>query len=207
VTAEPAGSPGLRTIAARAARCGHYCWIEGQLFALAGAAASAPTESAADGTDDPGARVFLSTLAQRHGALAAAWRDRLPVRAGVDAGALVVPPTGPAAAVVGVLAEAPDARALLGALTADVLPRLLAAYEADLAGSSAVSEGPVQAVLLGALAEGDREIEAAAALLVREVTGGRAGGEKTGETGGWDSRLAVCWETRNGGLFPAAWPS
>ena len=98
--AEPAGWRGIDELAALV---GHYGWLEARLFELTGRWATAP---AGDGAaPDPRAdelRVWCAAASRRHGQLAAHWAQRLPVRAGVDAGSLVVAPSG-------ALAEALDA--------------------------------------------------------------------------------------------------
>jgi hypothetical protein len=140
------GATVFRTIGNLAVRCGHYCWLEHRLFELTGraASASAPPESSAV---DAEIRVFFSAMAARHAFLAAQWRDRLPVRVGVDANALVVPPPGHVGAALDLLGTAPGPLFVLGGLVEQVLPRLLLAYGDDAAHASAVSEAPVRAVL------------------------------------------------------------
>jgi RNA polymerase sigma factor (sigma-70 family) len=71
-------------------------------------------------------RVFLSEMS----AATPSWRrsgDRLPVRAGVDAAALVVPPPGPVVEALDLLAAEPDPWrwCVLGGLVEQILPRLL----------------------------------------------------------------------------------
>jgi hypothetical protein len=129
----------FRTIDELAERCGHYCWVEHRLFELAGAWASEDGE--------PALRVFLSAFSRQHGLLATEWYERLPVRAGVDRSALVVPPPGPLEGVLDVLGAEPDLNARVAGLSGVVLPQLIAAYEGHLARASPVSEGPVMAVL------------------------------------------------------------
>jgi hypothetical protein len=136
----------FRTIDALAERCGNYCWLEHRLFELTGRAASTPTRPAG-GAVDGEIRVFLSEMAARHAFLAAQWRDRLPVRAGVDADALVAPPSAQVGAAVELLAGASEARLVLSGLVEHLLPRLLLAYEEEAARASWVCEAPVRAVL------------------------------------------------------------
>jgi hypothetical protein len=180
-------SAGFRTIGERAVRCGHYCWLESRLFALTGHWASAPLPDGVGAALDPEIRVRCSRISSWHGFLAGQWHDRLPVRAGVDAGALIVPPPGPAA-------EALD------------LPSLLAAYDDDFAHASPVSELPVLAVLELARARAPREIEEG-----RDLLGwGAAAGTEVGNAaqkvanlrGGLQQVLGA-----NGSIFPAAWAS
>jgi hypothetical protein len=102
VAAEHGGPTPFRTIEELAACCGHYCWLERSLFALAGDRASRPDADEGEPIA-PEVRLALSELSARHALWATQWRDRLPVRAGVDAEALVTPPPGPLGAVVDLL--------------------------------------------------------------------------------------------------------
>ncbi len=103
--------------------------------------------------------VYLAGLARRHGALAELWRDRLPVRAGVDRGALVVAPPGPLAGALERLAAEPGPACRLAGLVHTVLPRLLQTYEAHLSAAAPVREGPVLMVLEEARRTGSVEAE------------------------------------------------
>jgi hypothetical protein len=189
---------GFRTIGELAERCGHYCWLEGSLFALLGDRACRP--DAPEGRPAvPEVRVLLSEISARRAFLAERWRDRLPVRAGVDAAALIVPPPGPLAAGIGLLADEPDPESVLGGVVGVFLPRLLGAFEADLALASPVREGPVRAVLESALALTRTDIEAGRSLLERVDTAG-GGDPKRAEFG---SRLERALE-RGDDVFPAA---
>ena len=182
--------PTFRTIDELAERCGHYCWIEYRLFALTGRLASAPrsdanvashTESAADavsGAHDSEIRVLLSEMASHHAFLAGQWRDRLPVRAGIDPDALVVPPPGPVEVALDLLGAEPEARVVLSGLVVQLLPRLLAAYEDDAAHASAVSEAPVLGLLELAHFRLTQEIRDGRILL------GRGSGEGSGRGSG-----------------------
>ena len=172
----------FRTIGELAERCGHYCWIENRLFALTGMWASTPITSAVHGA--PGAagaleapsasaaieaeiRVVASEMSSWHGFVAGQWRERLPVRAGVDTDALVVPPPGPLGPALDLLEADADLRGALGGLADQILPALLAAYDEHLAHASAVSEAPVCA-LLGLVRPRIRlEIEGGRELLLR----------------------------------------
>ena len=69
---------------------GGYCWAEKRVFEVAGGWAT----GAGDPGLEPAVRVWCAGVSRRHGLLAARWAERLPVRAGVDRAALVVPPTG-----------------------------------------------------------------------------------------------------------------
>jgi hypothetical protein len=180
---EPAAAPeaSFWTIEQLAERCGHFCWVERRLFELAGSRASAlgPAGSDPSGQGDAGdaeIRLYLSVLSARHALVAAQWRDRLPVRAGVDAAALVVPPPGPAEEVLQLCTAEPDLVLVLGGLVEQVLPALLDSYDRHLARTSAVREAPVRAVLELAGLRGRPEVAGGRALLRRmEETPDRAG--------------------------------
>jgi len=158
---ETAPLPGFvfRTIDELAQRCGQYCWIENRLFALTGMWAGTPmmagTPTAAGLPIAPGAsapieaemRVIASEMSSWHGFVAGQWRDRLPVRAGVDAEALVVAPPGPLGPALELLEAETDLTRALGGLTEQILPALLVAYDEHLAQASPVSEAPVCALL------------------------------------------------------------
>jgi hypothetical protein len=140
----------FRTIGDLAERCGQYCWIENRLFALTGMWASAPGAAGAAGAAgalEAEIRVACSAMSSWHGFVAGQWWDRLPVRAGVDPAALVVPPPGPFGPVFELLEADADLRGALGGLAEQILPALLGVYDEHLAGASPVSEAPVRALL------------------------------------------------------------
>ena len=112
-------------------------------------------------------RVVLSQMSARHGFFAAQWRDRLPVRAGVDAEAFVVPPPGPFGRALDLIESEPGLAHALGGLATQVLPRLVERYDRHLAQASPVSEAPVRAVLEWAALSTGREIRVAGLLLRR----------------------------------------
>jgi hypothetical protein len=116
-------------------------------------------------------------LAVRRAFLAAQWRDRLPVRAGVDADALVVAPPGPLAAAVDVLAAEPHPHLVLAGVVGPLLTRILEAYRADLAQASPVSEAPVRAVLDGAIRSTASDIAGGRLLLERVAEQGEGARE------------------------------
>jgi hypothetical protein len=191
----------FRTIDALAERCGNYCWLEHRLFELTGRAASTTNGPAGDAIDAE-IRVFFSEMAARHAFLAAQWRDRLPVRAGVDAVALVAPPSGDVAAALELVAGAADAVLVLSGLVEHLLPRLLLAYEEEAAQASVVSEGPVRAVLDVANLLLGQEVPAGQDLLRRGLTAG-PGPQKVAQFGGLVQR-ALGEAIR---IFPGARPS
>jgi hypothetical protein len=178
----------FRTIGDLAARCGHYSWLESSLFALLGdrACGAGPDEGR---PVVPEVRVVLSEMSARRALLAERWRDRLPVRAGVDAAALITPPPGPIAAAVGLLAEEPDPRLVLGGVVDQLLPRLLEAYRADLAQASPVSEGPVRAVLGCAIGATGSDIERGRSLLERVMAPGNGPNWLPVSNGRWKARM------------------
>jgi hypothetical protein len=167
---EGAGPP-WRGIDDLARRVGAYCWAEHRVFELTGRWAS--------GAGDPEIRVFFSVASARHAAWSAQWRDRLPVRAGVDLAALVAAP-GPGAAEAASLLEGQEDPLLqLAGLVTVLLPGLRLAYGAHLAQASPVSEGPVIAVLGQIGWAGDTEVAQGRALLEDRVApaAGRAEAE------------------------------
>jgi hypothetical protein len=138
----------------------------------------------------------------RHAELAAQWADRLPVRAGVDAAALVVPPPGRAAEALELLRAESDPLARLGGLVEQFLPGLLAMYAVHLTRASRVAEAPVRAVLELAAFYGEQEVTAGPDLLRRSrpAVGGQVGGV------GAASPFAALFEADTA-VFPAAWAS
>ena len=92
--------------------------------------------------------VWCAAVARRHGDLATRWAERLPVRAGVDAGALVRAPSSQLAAALDRLGDLDDAGAALGVLVSTVLPWLGEIYGAHLETASPVREAPVAEVLV-----------------------------------------------------------
>jgi hypothetical protein len=175
-----AGAATYRSIGELAELCGHYCWVERRIFEVTGSRASGPATDD-DATDAAGAgdaevRVVLSQMSARHGFFAAQWRDRLPVRAGVDAEALVVPPPGSAAGALDLIESEPRLALVLGGLALQFLPGLVDSYDRNLAQASPVSEGPVRAVLEWSARSTGGEIREAGLLLDRlAATAGRAG--------------------------------
>jgi hypothetical protein len=184
-------SPGLgsgvrpatfRSIGELAELCGRYCWIERRMFELTGSRASRPASaaSAASEAGDAEIRVVLSAMSAGHAFLAAQWRDRLPVRAGVDAEALIVPPPGRLPEALSLIEAEPRLALVLGGVATQVLPRLEDGYRQHLALASPVSEAPVRAVLEWAARSTAGEIRTARVLLQRvgpDGEGAPAGGE------------------------------
>ena len=127
---------------------GAYCWVENRVFEVSGTWASGADDDAR-AVLDPALRVWCAAVSGRHGALTSRWAERLPVRAGVDPGALVTAPPGPLAGVLDTLAASPapvGVTTLIGA----VLPGLLDVYGAHLRTASPAGEAPVLEVLAGA---------------------------------------------------------
>jgi hypothetical protein len=135
--------PRWRGIDELARLVGTYCWLDGMVFTTTGRWATGSGEL------DPSLRVWCAATSRRHGALAGCWAERLPVRAGVERGALVQAP-GPGdafAKAADALGALTDIAAGVDVLAACVLPRTLAVYTAHLAQASPVSEAPVAEVL------------------------------------------------------------
>jgi hypothetical protein len=179
--AAPAASPPLppsswRTIDQLAECVGGYCWQEERLFEMTGRWAS--------DEGDPAIRVYCSEVSARHAGLAAQWRDRLPVRAGVDGAALVAAPPGLALAL-SALEGQPGFIRRLGGLVNVVLPRLLSTYRAHLDLAWPVNEAPVMEVLRLVDLTGDREVQRGQALVEQAMQGpgspGPVGQEKLSE--------------------------
>jgi len=141
--AEDGQHEGWRGIDELAGQVGHYAWLEWRIFGLACAWAARP-----DG--DAPVRVWCAAVARRHGELATRWAERLPVRAGVDAAALVRPPSDELAEAFEQLAAQDDGGVGTAALVATVLPRLGEIYRADLATASPVREASVAEILADA---------------------------------------------------------
>ncbi len=104
-------------------------------------------------------------MAARHGGFAALWRDRLPVRAGVDPAALVHPAGQGFATGFGYLGEADDLVLAASGLLDVVVPMLSATYAEHLDEASPVAEAPVIDVLRQIRWSVERELASGAALL------------------------------------------
>jgi hypothetical protein len=180
----PAGAATFRSIDELAELCGHYCWVEHRIFELTGCRASRP-ETGDPETGDSEVRVVLSQMSARHGFLAAQWRDRLPMRAGVDAETLITPPSDPAGKVLDLVESEPRLALVLGGLALQFLPRLLDSYERNLAEASPVSEAPVRAVLEWAALSTGSETRRAGLLLDRLAPAG----ERAGSVGDFGARV------------------
>jgi hypothetical protein len=207
-SADDDATPTFRSIGELAALCGHYCWVERRIFELTGSRASRPEtgdpetgdpEAGHPGDGDPEVRVVLSEMSARHALLAAQWHDRLPVRAGVDAEALIVPPPGPVSEALDLIASAPRLALVLGGLATQFLPRLRDAYGRHLAQASAVSEAPVRAVLDCGVRVLEDEIRLGG-LLVQGLAPGGEGARSVESFGGLIQRLLGS----SGHTFPGA---
>jgi hypothetical protein len=207
--AEPIGrETSFRTIDELAERCGNYCWLERRLFGLTGSRASDPPaidprdsdpRDSEAGTGSPEARVLLSEMSFRHGLLAAQWHARLPVRAGVEADAFVLPPPGSAAEALDLLEAEPQLLLVLSGLTEEFLPRLQQTYEEHLAHASPVSEAPVRAVLDCAIGSLRQEIQVTGLALRRLAPASTRAGDTTNFEGALKRVLGAAT-----GVFPAA---
>jgi hypothetical protein len=166
--AEPAGWRGIDDLAALV---GHYGWLEGRLFELTGRWATAPArDRAAPDVLADELRVWCAAASRRHGELAARWAQRLPVRAGVDPGALVVAPPGPLGEAMDGLAAEAERRDGVAVLVGTVLPWLAETYGRHAAAASPVSEAPVLEVLREARQAVEGEIRGGRSLLERGGT-------------------------------------
>ena len=190
----PVSLRSFRTIGELAERCGNYCWAESQLFTRTG--------TWAGGDGDAGVRLFCSTVSRQHGLLAAQWRDRLPVRAGVDRAALMVPPSGGLVGSFELLDAEPDLVVRLAGLLGVLLPRLLDSYRDDLARAAPVREAAVAAVLRQALTVGAAE-EAGGRRVLDRCQKGVQRGERVTEF------VSSLQESFSGprGIFPDDWAS
>jgi hypothetical protein len=177
----------FRSIGELAQLCGHYCWVERRIFEVTGSRASLPGTGDPE-TGDPEIRVVLSQMSARHGFLAAQWRERLPVRAGVDAEALIVPPPGPAGEALDLIESEPRLALVLEGLATQFLPWLLDRYDRHLVQASPVSEAPVRAVLEWAALSTGGEIRVAGLLLQRLAPAGE-GARLEGNSGNLLQRL------------------
>ncbi len=209
--ADPAGRAGdekrFRSIETLGGLIGRYCWIEHRIFEMTGGWASAPNRNGTSlDAADAERRVWCASVSRRHGVLSARWRERLPLRAGVDRAVLVAPPPGPLSAWLEELAMAADPWGGLEGLVQGVLPGLAETYAAHLKGASAVREGPVMEVLVEARREGMRDISGGLALLQRVPgRGERAGHEVPKQAGDMDRIVERAFDEFS--VFPAVRPS
>lgn len=128
---------------------GHYSWIEHRIFEVAGAW-SGHAAPPAGGDREAEVRVWCAAVSRRHAEVARSWAERLPVRAGIDAAALVAAPPGPLAAAFDDLGALDDPIAGAAVLAGTVLGCLDALYARHLETAAPVSEGPVAEVLVAA---------------------------------------------------------
>jgi hypothetical protein len=200
--AETPAPAAWRGIDELAALVGAYCWMEQRVFTVTGVWASRPVHGAAARPDAPAElRVWCAATSRRHGALAARWAERLPVRAGLDSGRLIAPPSRPLAACLDELAGETDLRRGVAALAGGLLPALAAIYDTHLRSASPVSEGPVLEVLAGA----HREVAAEARGGGTLIGGFRPGGD--GPEGSVTIRQIFERLLNESGVFPAVRPS
>ncbi len=196
---------GWRGIDALAALVGSHAWLEGALFELTGNWATR-TRTAPDASDGSRAEedelaVWCAAVARRHGELAGRFAERLPLRAGVDAPALVRVPGDGLAEALERIAALDELAVGVGVLVAGVLPWVDRRYRAHLATASAVNEASVAEVL----------VEARRTVL-GEIRGGRSVGQTLRDDR--ERALRVGSEvtlfdqmTANARVFPAVRPS
>jgi hypothetical protein len=136
-----------RSIDELAALVGAYCWLEHRLFELTGGWAARRSDGDGPEAITAECRVWCAAASRRHGSLAGRWAERLPVRAGIDAAALVTPPEKPLAAAFEELG-ASDVRPGLCVLVETVLPWVGGLYASHLERANPASEAPVMEVLV-----------------------------------------------------------
>ena len=156
------------TIGELAARVGGYCWVENYLFEVTGAWAGA---AESDSPWDAEFRVFFAASSMQHADLAARWSDRLPVRAGIDRDALVLPPAGALTSHLHALDAGTGFEKLLG-LVRGYLPHLVRGYSHHLAVANPASDAPVMTVLGEARRTGSDEVGRGQALFDEGVRRG-----------------------------------
>lgn len=161
-----------RTIEELAALVGAYCWLERRIFEVTGSWA---TGAGPADTDVAELRVWSAATSRRHGALAGRWAECLPVRAGVDAAALVAVP-GWATGVAGAFEEleaTKDLAAGVSALVETVLPWVGGLYGSHLGVATPVSEAAVMEVLVEGRRKASTEIRGGRLLLGRSREAGK----------------------------------
>jgi len=164
--AEP---PSWRGIDELARLVGWYAWTEQRIFEVTGGWATTSEDEV--GGDAAEVRVWCAAVSRRHGTLARVWADQLPVRAGVDAAALVESPSAALAEAFAELAALPPSRGGAAGLVEAALPGLDGVYARHLAGASPVSEGTV----IEALVRGRQALAGELALQKGSPPGLRAG--------------------------------
>jgi hypothetical protein len=155
-----------RSIDELAALVGAYSWLEHRLFVLTGGWAA--RRGNGDVPDPIAAeyRVWCAAASRRHGSLAGRWAERLPLRAGIDAAALVTPPEESLVAAFDELA-ASDVQPGFGVLVEIVLPWVGGLYAFHLERANPASEAPVMEVLVEARRAVEGETWAGQSLLQR----------------------------------------
>ncbi len=203
----PAPRPGIRWrgIDELATLVGAYCWVEQRIFAMTGEWATGHAEGPAEAE----LRVWCAAASRRHGALAARWAERLPVRADADADALITPPAGPLPARLDGLAGEPVLRRGVVALVEGLLPGLVAVYDAHRQAASPVSEGPVLEVLAGAHRVVAAEIRGGRTLLGENPRRPDGGDGPRREGGDGEAPVRELFERllNESHVFPAVWAS
>ena len=170
-----AGGGGWRTIDELAALVGAYCWFEHRIFEVTGSWATSPGQVDEDVAE---LRVWSAAISRRHGALAERWADRLPVRAGVEPGALVTAPAEPEGLTeaFGELGATKELAVGVAALVETVLPWAGGVYGSHLKVATPVSEASVMEVLVEARRVGSAEIQGGRSLLGRLSEAGKPSG-------------------------------
>jgi hypothetical protein len=114
---------------------GQHRWCELRLFSILGGWVATAS--------NPEARLLLDRHSQHHAWRAQQWWDRLPVPAGLDREALVVPPSPGAEEAAETLAGREGNPARLAGAYRFALPRLAVAYRHHLSLTGPVADGSV----------------------------------------------------------------
>jgi hypothetical protein len=149
--------------------------------------------------------VFLAQSSRDHAESAERWRQRLPVRAGVEQAALIGPPAGPLADVFDRLEAESDLTRRLAGLSQVVLSRLMTTYAEHLRSASAVSEAAVMASLEVAGRRANREISSSRSFW-KGLMEGHQGAERAAAVLEFVGELERPFGTSTG-VFPGARPS
>ena len=118
---------------------GGYRWIEARLFEVVGGWVSS--------TEEPGVKVLLDAHARQHAWHAELWTQRLPHLRELDVDELTAPATPELGGVLDRVGSLPTTVERVAALHRVLVPRLVVAYEAHLAVTTAVTDAPVTRAL------------------------------------------------------------
>lgn len=161
-TASPA-SPEPLSLEDGARLIGHHVWLEMRLFEVLGG--WVPTVSELE------VKAHLATHSRRHAWHAELWNGHLPQVAGIDAQALVAPPTDRTAEALAALAELPSTLERLAGTYRVVLPRVITATSRVLSRTSALADAALARSLRFVLGDDLDEWREGEALLQSLITG------------------------------------